>query len=434
MGIQDHNKFLSSEFWKDCPLYSSVKKEEFLNYTFQIQNSITEKSLFSSLGKVADSNFIEDVRKGILQSPMAIRISPYIFSLIDWKNPYEDPIRKQFLPVNSAFQPNHPQCFFDSLNEQKHSPVKSIIHRYPNRALFLPLDVCPVYCRFCTRSYAVGADTEINKKKNFIMHPKHWEASFSYLKKNREIEDVIVSGGDVSFLSSRFISLIGERLLEIEHIRSIRFATKVLCVIPMKFLSDKFWVSAIREIANKGRKQGKEVSIQTHFNSSREITQITKEAMEVLFQAGLKVRNQTVCIRGVNDSAEEMKLLIKKLSLLNIQPYYVYQHDMVKNVEELRTSVRTTQKLEKAIRGTVTGFHMPHFVLDAPQGGGKRQIHSPEYYNEELGISVWKSPYEKKETLYFYFDPLQDLDPIVQKQWMDSKERRKILKREGILN
>ena len=137
---------------------------------------------------------------------------------------------------------------------------------------------------------------------------------------------------------------------------------------------------------------GKDVVLHTHFNAPEEITWITEKAMGMLFERGIFTRNQAVLIRGVNDTPERMQLLVKRLGYMNVHPYYVYMHDMVKGVEELRTTIQTSIDIEKFVRGSTAGFNTPHFICDAPGGGGKRDMHSFEYYDRENGICVYTAP------------------------------------------
>jgi L-lysine 2,3-aminomutase len=150
----------------------------------------------------------------------------------------------------------------------------------------------------------------------------------------------------------------------------MRFATKGPAVMPMKILTDTPWLDAISAIVEKGRKLNKEVVIHTHFNNPNEISWITEKAMNLLFERGITVRNQSVLIRGVNDDPEVMQLLVRRLSYLNVHPYYVYMHDLVKGVEELRTPIQTSIDIEKFVRGSTAGFNTPLFICDAPGGGG----------------------------------------------------------------
>ena len=169
---------------------------------------------------------------------MSIRVSPYLLSLIDWANAYNDPLRRQFVPVASRLLPDHPKLTLDSLHEQADAPVPGLTHRYPDKALFLALDTCPVYCRFCTRSYAVGVDTDEVEKVSLKATEERWERAFRYISERPELEDIVVSGGDSYQLKARQITLIGNRLLEMPNIRRIRFATKGPAVMPMKLITD----------------------------------------------------------------------------------------------------------------------------------------------------------------------------------------------------
>lgn len=153
---------------------------------------------------------------------------------------------------------------------------------------------------------------------------------------------------------------------------------------------------------------GKQVAMHTHFNHPNEITWATERAAKFLFQRGVIVRNQSVLLKGVNDDVETMGSLIRRLADLNVQPYYVYQSDMVRGVEELRTPLSTILKLERMIRGTIAGFMMPSFIVDLPGGGGKRLAHSFESYDERSGVSVWKAPGVAGEEVFTYHDPIGD--------------------------
>jgi lysine 2,3-aminomutase len=209
---------------------------------------------------------------------MSVRVSPYLLSLIDWSDPYRDPLRRQFIPLGSALLPDHPKLGLDSLSEQADSPVPSITHRYPDKVLFLPLNTCPVYCRFCTRSYAVGPDTEVEKLSLKANLPR-WEQAIRYIQSRPELEDVVVSGGDAYTLKSEQLRFIGDALLDIDHIRRIRIASKGPAVMPQKLLTDHDWFEALVGLAERGRSLHKQVVLHTHFNHPNEITAITREAM-----------------------------------------------------------------------------------------------------------------------------------------------------------
>jgi lysine 2,3-aminomutase len=406
------------EFWRHVPAYKDVDERTFLDHLWQQKHSVkTPQELLQTIESLASAEFIEDARAGFAHAPMAVRVSPYAISLIDWNDPYGDPIRRQFIPVKSTFLPDHPRLVLDSLHEQADSPVPGLVHRYVDKALFLPLAVCPVYCRFCTRSYAIGPDTEEVDKVELARTPKQWQDAFTYIASRPELEDIVISGGDVYQLPPKNVELIGNALLDIPHVRRMRFATKGPAIMPMKLLTDPAWVDAIVGVVERGRLLGKDVVLHTHFNAPEEITWITEKAMKVLFERGVFVRNQSVLIRGVNDVPERMQLLVKRLSYVNVHPYYVYMHDMVKGVEDLRTTIQTAVDVEKFVRGSTAGFNSPTFVCDAPGGGGKRDVHSYEYYDRENGITVYAAPSVKPGKAFMYFDPIDRLSPDAQARW-----------------
>jgi lysine 2,3-aminomutase len=414
----EHRRLRGGEFWRAIPKYAGVDEVTFFDHVWQGRHSVkTPDELFDAVAGIVDPGFVEDARAGFALAPMAVRVSPYLLAAIDWSRPYEDPIRRQFIPLRSTIVPDHPRLTLDSLNEQEDSPVPGLIHRYADRALFLPVQTCPVYCRFCTRSYAIGPDTEGVDKLALGKTPADWQAAFDYLASRPEVEDVVISGGDAYQLSPRNITLIGDALLAIPHVRRMRFATKGLAVMPMKVLSDPAWTDALTGVVDRGRAMGKDVVVHTHINHPNEITEITRRAMDVLFSRGVLVRNQSVLIRGVNDDPATMTLLVKRLEWVNIHPYYVYMHDLVRGVEDLRTTIQTAIDLEKHVRGATSGYNMPAFITDAPGGGGKRDVHSFEHYDRENGIAVYTAPSVKPGRYFLYYDPIASLSPAAQSRW-----------------
>ncbi|MBV8150490.1 MAG: KamA family radical SAM protein [Candidatus Eremiobacteraeota bacterium] len=412
-----HRVLRDGEFWRTIPKYREIDEATFLDHVWQGRNSVkTPEELLETARDLAPAAFLEDARQGFVRAPMAVRVSPYIFSLIDWTDPYDDPIRRQFIPLASSLLPDHPRLVLDSLHEQQDAPVPGLVHRYVDKALFLTVQTCPVYCRFCTRSYAIGPDTE-DVDKVLLATPREWEAVFAYIASRPELEDIVISGGDAYQLPPKSILTIGQALLAIPHVRRMRFATKGPAVMPMKILSDGAWLDALTLVVEEGRKLGKEVSVHTHFNHPNEITEITRRAMQQFLERGITVRNQSVLVRGVNDDEQTMELLIKRLSYVNVHPYYVYMHDLVKGVEDLRTSIARAIEIEKYVRGATAGYNTPAFVCDAPGGGGKRDVHSYEYYDRVNGIAVYTAPSVKPGKYFLYFDPIAGLAADAQARW-----------------
>ena len=424
----EHRNIRQGEFWRGVPAYEDVDEATFLDHIWQGRHSVkTTDELFETIGAIVDPTFLEDAREGFRRAPMAVRVSPYMIASIDWTRPYEDPIRRQFIPVASKLLPDHPMLTLDSLHEQEDSPVQGLIHRYVDKALFLPLAVCPVYCRFCTRSYAIGPDTENVDKIALATTRKQWQEAFAYIASRPELEDIVISGGDVYQLAPKNIELIGNALLDIPHLRRLRFATKGPAIMPMKLITHTEWLDALTSIVERGRKIGKEVVLHTHFNSPNEISWITERAMNLLFERGITVRNQAVLIRGVNDDVRTMTTLVKRLSWINVHPYYVYMHDLVRGVEDMRTSVQTSLDIEKAVRGTTAGFNTPLFICDAPGGGGKRDVHSFDYYDRDNGIVVYSAPSVKPGQSFLYFDPIDTLSPDAQARWAVPSVREQMI-------
>ena len=424
-----HRVFRRDEFWRAIPGYAEVDAETFNSHTFQMRNSVTSVAkLMAVLKNHVDSSFFKDLTDGLSRASMSMRLSPYLVSLIDWDNRYDDPIRKQFLPLGSSILPDHPELHFDSLHEQADAAVPGLTHRYPDRALFLTLDTCPVYCRFCTRSYAVGLDTEEVEKVHLAVNRARWDRAFEYIRVTPQLEDIVISGGDTYNLRPEQLTYIGESLLEIDHVRRMRFASKGPAVMPQKLLTDDAWTDALVGVVNQGRAMNKEVVLHAHFNHPNEITGVTLDAMNSLHRRGVTIRNQAVLQRGVNDNSEVMKLLVKRLSYMNIQSYYVFFHDLVAGVEDLRTTLQSGLDIEKCLRGVTAGYNTPTFVVDTLGGGGKRDAHSYEAYDEENGIAVFSSPTVRPGELFYYFDPIDTLSAEARMRWADEATRKKMMR------
>jgi lysine 2,3-aminomutase len=423
-----HRVFRTDDFWRTIPAWKDVSKQEFGDHMWQMKNSIKKvEQVKTVLAELCTEEFYQDMLDGQHKTPMNIRITPYVFALIDWSDPVNDPLRKQFLPIGSQFLPDHPYYEADSLHEDVDSPVPGLTHRYYDKVLFLPTTICPVYCSYCTRSRLIGGSTESVEKETYGVNTARMEEAFEYIRNNPQVEDVVISGGDAFMLTSKQLTYIGESLLNIPNIRRIRFATKGIAIYPQKITSDNEWFNALCAVHKMGKDMGKSVVVHTHFSSPKEITIYSKMAMDRLFAAGIIVRNQAVLQEGVNDNINDMVLMIRQMEYMNIQPYYVYIHDMVPGCEHFRTTIAESVALEKAMRGTTAGFNTPTFVCDAPGGGGKRHIASYEYYDEENGISVWTAPNVKPGEVFFYFDPIRKLSPEAQARWADPLKREQMI-------
>lgn len=411
--------------WTKFKIWQDTPESDFGNHLWQDKNSITRVTqLRAALEGLVSPNVLQDIEDGLAHAGMSIRLTPYIMSLIDWAHAATDPIRSQFLPMRSEQEPDHPCLTVDSLEEQDRSPVPSLVHRYPDKVLFLVTAVCPVYCQFCTRSYAVGQSTEVIQKEK-VTNARAWAGALDYIRDTPEIEDVVISGGDLARLKPASIRELGNSLLDIGHVRRFRFATKALSVEPMKFLTDHCWLDAVTDVVDRARAMFKDVVIHTHFNHPNEVTPAVERAMRRLHSRGVFVRNQSVLLRGVNDDASTLRSLIKKLGRINIHPYYVYLCDMVKSIEHFRVPIRTAQRLEKEVRGVTAGFNTPLFIADTPIG--KRDVHSTEFHDEFYGVSAFISPNVDTARQCYYFDPIRSLDAHGQMAWAAPEAREHIL-------
>ncbi|MAT59564.1 MAG: lysine 2,3-aminomutase [Ignavibacteriae bacterium] len=276
------------------------------------------------------------------------RINPYYLSLIRYPG---DPIWMQSVPDKIELEDM--DGLEDPLNEDMMSPVPNITHRYPDRCLFLVTSQCGMYCRFCTRKRKVGDSGKISMKE--------LESAFNYIEQHTEIRDVILSGGDPLMLTDVMLEKILSRLREIKHVEIIRLGTKMPCVLPQRITPN------LVDMLKKYHP----IYINTHFNHPWEITPESTKACTMLADAGCPVQNQAVLMKGVNDNAEILKELFQKLLKIRVKPYYLFMADETKGASHFRTSVEKGLEVIDKLRGHTSGLAIPHFVIDAPGGGGK---------------------------------------------------------------
>ena len=290
-----------------------------------------------------------------------------------------DPMWNQYVPTVQEL--DIVDGVIDSLDEDGDSPVPNITHRYPDRALFLVSPVCASYCRFCTRRRKVGDPEKIPLNQ--------YDSAFEYLAAHTEIRDVILSGGDPMMLSDRRLEYIFQRLRAIPHIEIIRIGSRITSHLPER-ITDEF-CQMVRKYHP--------VYMNTHFNHPRELTPASVAALARLADAGVPLGCQTVLLRGVNDDPQVMKELMQKLLKARVRPYYIYMADQVAGGEHFRTQVEKGLEIVKALRGWTSGLAVPHFVIDAPGGGGKVPL-LPEYVEEITEDEVIFRNYEGKRFVY----------------------------------
>ena len=289
---------------------------------------------------------VEEVRR--ISRRFKIQITPYYAGLIKEKG---DAIWRQIVPDPAELKAGTGEE--DPLLEDEDSPVPSIVHRYPDRLLFLVSHACASYCRFCTRKRKVGDPSKIN--------PRYIEDGLEYIRNHAEVRDVVISGGDPLMLSDRRLEGILRKLRAVPHVEIIRIGTRMPCVLPQR---------VTEKLAAMLRKYHP-LYVNVHFNHPDEITPESSRALNLLADAGIPLGNQTVLLKGVNDDPETMRRLMQKLLMVRVRPYYIYQTDYVSGTEHLRTPVEKGLEIMDGLRGWTSGLAVPYYVIDAPGGGGK---------------------------------------------------------------
>ena len=269
----------------------------------------------------------------------------------------------------------------DSLGEDADSPVPNITHRYPDRVLFLVSPVCATYCRFCTRRRKVGDPEKIPLNQ--------FDPAFQYIRENPQVRDVVLSGGDPLMLSDRRIEYFLKTLHDIPHVEIIRIHTRIPCHLPERITPE------LCAVLSKFHP----IFVNVHFNHPAELTPDAEAALARLADAGCPLGSQTVLLKGVNDDPEIMKELMQKLLKNRVRPYYLYQCDPVAGGEHFRTSVQKGLEIIQSLRGWTSGLAVPHFVIDAPGGGGKVPL-LPEYVQQVTDDEVVLRNYAGKEYRY----------------------------------
>jgi lysine 2,3-aminomutase len=290
------------------------------------------------------------LQKVVEKYPMAI--TPYYASLIE-RTDLSDPVFRMSVPnIEELYDAT---CLSeDPLEEHSDMPVPGLVHRYRDRALLIATTMCSMYCRHCTRKRIAGA------RENSIS-ARRLRQVVEYLNSHPEICDVIVSGGDPLTMADNALESVLAALRSVPTVQIVRIGTRMPVVLPMR-ITDEL-VSMLRKYHP--------LWINTHFNHPRELTEESRQACAKLADAGIPLGNQTVLLRGVNDSPQIIEQLCRGLVQMRVRPYYLYQCDLVRGVEHFRTSVRKGIEIMEYMRGRVSGIAIPTFVVDAPHGGGK---------------------------------------------------------------
>ena len=283
----------------------------------------------------------------IAKHPFPILIPKYYVDLIDWKNP-DDPLRKMVMTCNLENTIKSHELE-DPIGDKSHSPVPGLVHRYPDRALLMFINICAVHCRFCFRKNMLGKNTA------------NLEKSINYIKTHKEIWEVILSGGDPFMFTDHFMKNIMEKLRSISHLKIIRFHTRTPVVYPKRVSLDFVKLLAI----------AKRCIVVIHINHPQEITKEFVETVKKMQDSGVMLLSQTVLLRGVNDSATVLEKLFRGLVESGVKPYYLHHLDLTRGTDHFRISVAKGKEIVQKLRGNVSGVCLPEYVIDTPGGFGK---------------------------------------------------------------
>lgn len=358
-------------------LFADIPDELWNDWHWQVENRIETVDDLKKL-----MTLTPEEEEGVVKCLETLRmaITPYYFSLIDLNDPH-DPVRKQAVPTGLELHKAEADLL-DPLHEDTDSPVKGLTHRYPDRVLLLTTDMCSMYCRHCTRRRFAGqCDTSVPKEQI--------DQCIDYIRKHKEVRDVLLSGGDVLLLSDEQLEYIISNLRTIEHVEIVRLGSRTPVVMPQRITP---------ELCNMLKKYHP-VWLNTHFNHPNEVTEESARACAMLADAGVPLGNQSVLLAGVNDCVHVMKKLVHELVKMRVRPYYIYQCDLSFGLEHFRTPVSKGIEIIEALRGHTSGYAVPTFVVDAPGGGGKIPV-MPNYVISQTPNKVILRNFEGVITTY----------------------------------
>lgn len=340
-------------------LFPNATDEQWNDWRWQMRNGVRDGA---ALAKVLP--LTEAERAGVDETAAIFRlgISPYYLSLIDPEHPF-CPVRMQAVPVKAEARVR-PGELEDPLGEDRTRPVEAIVHKYPDRVLFLAIDTCSVYCRHCTRRRITkGGEAELSKAE--------LAKGLEYVRTHPQVRDVLLSGGDPLLLSDERLEQILAPLRAIPHVEMIRIGTRIPVCLPMR----------VTEALAKLLRRHAPLFVVTHFNHPREITPEARRACELLVDHGVPVENQAVLMRRLNSDARIITELNHACLTMRVRPYYLHQMDVAQGLEHLRTPLSAGVEIIEKLRGWTTGLAVPHLAVDLPGGGGKVTV-QPDYVLE----------------------------------------------------
>jgi lysine 2,3-aminomutase len=420
--------------WTRLPGYRGVSVADWENATWQRKNTVKNlQELKAALGAFLSDDLAAAIaRDQEERATMSILITPHMINTMDERDLWGDPLRRYMLPAfddRRTDWPSHPNAARDSLHEAEMWKVEGLTHRYPTKVLAELLSTCPQYCGHCTRMDLVGNSVpQVSKLKFAIPQKDRHEQIIEYLKATPAVRDVVVSGGDIANVPIQQLEPFVAALLDIDHIRDIRLASKGQMGIPQHFLQDAL-LQALDRLAKRAFARGVGLALHTHVNHANQVTPLLGRAARKLLEMGFRdVRNQGVLLRGVNDSQKALLDLCFTLQdHARIVPYYFYMCDIIPNSEHWRLAVFEAQKLQHDLMGYLPGFATPRIVCDVPFVG-KRWVHQVAEYDREKGISYWTKNYRTGieqddegalDRKYEYFDPIYVLPEAGQRWWRE---------------
>ncbi|MCM8795985.1 MAG: lysine 2,3-aminomutase [Candidatus Omnitrophica bacterium] len=342
--------------YQQISLYKDVNPLDWEDWHWQLRHRITSKEELAQVVKLTP-----DEEEGIKKANgrLSMAITPYWLTLIDPEDA-NCPLRRQAIPVaQESIVSAHEMI--DPLAEDRDTPAAYLVHRYPDRVLLLATEACAMYCRHCTRRRLVGDRKESNS-------PSRFDAAIEYIKQNRKIRDVLISGGDPFILEDEEIENLLQKIRAISHVEFLRIGTRVPVTLPQR-ITQKL-VTMLKKYSP--------LWVSIHFNHPKEITKRCKIACDMLADSGIPLGSQTVLLRGINDRPYIMKKLMHELLKIRVRPYYIYQCDPVRGTQHFRTPVAVGINIMEKLRGHTSGYAVPVYVIDAPGGGGKIPV-GPNY-------------------------------------------------------
>jgi lysine 2,3-aminomutase len=368
-------------------LWTNVSDADWNDWHWQLQHRITSPEQLSRLMPTLTPEEIAGVK--LANHRLALAITPFFFNLID---PTDEncPIRRQVIP---RVEETHTAAWemSDPCGEDSNSPVPGLVHRYPDRVLFLVTDRCAAYCRYCTRSRFVSNAT------GYDFHPR-FDEQINYIRRTPTIRDVLLSGGDPLLFGDDKLDHLLTHLRSIPHVEFVRIGTRIPIFLPQRITPE---LCAML-------KKHHPLFISIHSNHPRELTTEVRDALGRLADAGIPLGNQSVLLRHVNDDPEIAMAHVQKLLMCRVRPYYLYQCDLIAGSAHLRASVRRGLEIMEQLRGHTTGYAVPTYVIDAPGGGGKVPV-SPEYVLSRNHDRVVIRNYEGR---LFEYPEAQDGTPL----------------------